>query len=67
MDLQGIMPAENGIAGFEVAILVMLGSALGIFLTVLIARDWCTPQQWVLWAIGSFASICRVVALLGLT
>ncbi|MEU5402860.1 hypothetical protein ABZ348_26590 [Streptomyces sp. NPDC005963] len=61
------MLAQNGIAGGEVAILAMMGPALGVFLTVLIARDWCTPQQWVLWCLGSFALMFGVIALLGLT
>ncbi|MEU0990274.1 hypothetical protein [Streptomyces sp. NPDC005953] len=61
------MLAQNGVAGFEVAILAMMGPALGIFLTVLIARDSCTLQQWVLWCLGSVAFMFGVTMLLGLT
>ncbi|MFC5155929.1 hypothetical protein [Streptomyces amakusaensis] len=61
------MPAQNGIADFEVVILAMLGPAFGIFLAVLIAREWCPPQQWLLWFLGLFALGLGVIALLGLT
>ncbi|GAA2264844.1 hypothetical protein GCM10010232_66290 [Streptomyces amakusaensis] len=61
------MLAQNGIAGFEVVILVMLGPAFGIVLAVLIARERCTPQQWLLWYLGLFALMLGVIALFGLT